>query len=172
MRSFEDLRGKKIATGRGSIDHQPVLAALKVDHDRRQARFSRTVDAKVASQGSVDAWSIWERYVSQEEVLFKSRRMISGEGLTPCLSFQVATANAIHDKRPEPDDLLCRPAKARNWAQDHADSYAGAWSRLMNSPVGVPLELAASHEDQDRAVDDTDEQKTIDLFAADSLVNG
>src|SRR5882724_8860059 len=29
IRSFEDLRGKKIATGRGSIGHQLILAALE-----------------------------------------------------------------------------------------------------------------------------------------------
>src|SRR5438128_11663255 len=29
VRSFEDLRGKKIATGRGSIGHQLILAALE-----------------------------------------------------------------------------------------------------------------------------------------------
>jgi sulfonate transport system substrate-binding protein len=62
--------------------------------------FLAPSDAKVAyTQGSVDAWSTWEPYVSQEEVLFQSRRVITAEGLTPGLGFQVATPNAIRDKR-------------------------------------------------------------------------
>jgi sulfonate transport system substrate-binding protein len=95
VKSFDDLRGKKIATGRGSIGHQFVLAALESKGwtlGDVQVVFLAPSDAKIAySQGSVDAGSTWEPYVSQEEVLFKSRRVLTGEGLTPGLSFQVAT---------------------------------------------------------------------------------
>ena len=87
IKSFDDLRGKKIATGRGSIGHQLVLAALEMKGWTTgdvQIVFLAPSDAKVAyTQGSVDAWSTWEPYVSQEEVLFQSRRVITAEGLTP-----------------------------------------------------------------------------------------
>ena len=77
IKSFDDLRGKKIATGRGSIGHQLILAALEAKGwttSDVQIVFLAPSDAKVAyTQGSVDAWSTWEPYVSQEEVLFKSR---------------------------------------------------------------------------------------------------
>src|SRR5207253_6501007 len=103
IKSFDDLRGKKIATGRGSIGHQLILAALEArgwTADDVKIVFLAPSDAKVAySQGSVDAWSTWEPYVSQEEVLFKSRRVITGEGLTPGLGFQIATPAAIREKR-------------------------------------------------------------------------
>ena len=57
-----------------------------------QIVFLAPSDAKVAyTQGSVDAWSTWEPYVSQEEVLFQSRRVITAEGITPGIGFQVAT---------------------------------------------------------------------------------
>ncbi len=66
-----------------------------------QIAFLAPSDAKVAyTQGSVDAWSTWEPYVSQEEVLFKSRRVITAEGLTPGLGFQVA--------RPRPFETSAR----------------------------------------------------------------
>jgi sulfonate transport system substrate-binding protein len=78
IRSFEELRGKKIATGRGSIGHQLILAALEAKGwtlNDVQIVFLAPSDAKIAySQGSVDAWSTWEPYVSQEEVLFGSRQ--------------------------------------------------------------------------------------------------
>ena len=66
-----------------------------------QIVFLAPSDAKVAyTQGSVDAWSTWEPYVSQEEVLFQSRRVITAEGITPGIGFQVASPNAIRHKRP------------------------------------------------------------------------
>src|SRR5438067_1312411 len=143
IKSFDDLRGKKIATGRGSIGHQLILAAIEArgwKPDDVQIAFLAPSDAKVAyTQGSVDAWSTWEPYVSQEEVMFKSRRVITGEGLTPGLGFQVATPNAIRDKRPELEDFVRRLAAARAWSAGNVGSYAATWGKLMNIPTSVPL---------------------------------
>jgi sulfonate transport system substrate-binding protein len=142
IHSFEDLRGKKIATGRGSIGHQLILAALESkgwSAGDVQIVFLAPSDAKVAyTQGSVDAWSTWEPYVSQEEVLFQSRRVITGEGLTPGIAFQVASSDAIRDKRPQLEDFLRRLTAARAWSLTHVDAYAESWGRLMNIPPAVP----------------------------------
>jgi len=143
IQGFEDLRGKKIATGRGSIGHQLILAALESrgwSPSDVQIVFLAPSDAKVAyTQGSVDAWSTWEPYVSQEEVLFQSRRVITAEGLTPGLGFQVASPNAIRDKRPELEDFLRRLTAARAWSQTNVGVYAETWGRLMSIPPAVPL---------------------------------
>ena len=134
VKSFDDLRGKKIATGRGSIGHQLILAALESRGwqagDVRIVFFAPS-DAKVAySQGSVDAWSTWEPYVSQEEVLFKSRRVITAAGITPGIGFQVATPAAIRDKRPELEDFVRRlAARGRGrWVTSQAMPRHGASS--------------------------------------------
>ena len=120
IQSFEDLRGKKIATGRGSIGHQLILAALESKgwtSNDVQIVFLAPSDAKMAySQGSVDAWSTWEPYVSQEEVLFGSRRVMTAEGMTPGIGFQVASPHAIRDKRPQLQDFVRRLTAARAWS--------------------------------------------------------
>ena len=177
IRSFDDLRGKKIATGRGSIGHQLILAALESKGwtaNDVQIVFLAPSDAKVAySQGSVDAWSTWEPYVSQEEVLFKSRRIITGEGLTPGISFQVATPSAIRDKRPELEDFLRRLTAARAWSQDHVDGYAETWGKLMNIPAAVPLNWLRRAKIRIAPIDDgvvADEQTTIDLYLRAGLI--
>ena len=134
VKSFDDLRGKKIATGRGSIGHQLILAALESrgwQANDVQIVFLAPSDAKVAySQGSVDAWSTWEPYVSQEEVLFKSRRVITAAGITPGIGFQVATPAAIRDKRPELEDFVRRlAARGRGrWVTSQAMPRHGASS--------------------------------------------
>src|SRR5712664_2838763 len=143
VHGFEDLKGKKIATGRGSIGHQLLLAALESkgwSTGEVQIVFLAPSDAKVAyTQGSVDAWSTWEPYVSQEEVLFGSRRVITAEGLTPGLGFQVARPDAIRGKRAELDDFISRLAKARAWSQVNVKSYAETWGKLMGIPPEVAL---------------------------------
>ena len=177
IRSFDDLKGKKIATGRGSIGHQLVLAALESkgwSPSDVQIVFLAPSDAKVAyTQGSVDAWSTWEPYVSQEEVLFQSRRVITAEGLTPGIGFQVASPNAIRDKRPELQDFLRRLTAARAWSLSNVSAYAETWGRLMNIPAAVPLNWLSRAKIRIAPIDDgvvADEQKTIDLYFRSGLI--
>jgi sulfonate transport system substrate-binding protein len=177
IRDFEDLRGKKIATGRGSIGHQLILAALEArgwSTSDVQIVFLAPSDAKVAyTQGSVDAWSTWEPYVSQEEVLFQSRRVITAEGITPGLGFQVATPNAIRDKRPELEDFVRRLTAARAWSQTNVSAYAETWGRLMSIPPVVPLNWLSRAKIRVAPIDDgvvADEQQTIDLYFRSGLI--
>jgi sulfonate transport system substrate-binding protein len=177
IKSFDDLKGKKIATGRGSIGHQLILAALEKKGwttSDVQIVFLAPSDAKVAyTRGSVDAWSTWEPYVSQEEVLFQSRVLLNAEGLTSGLSFVVATPNAIRDKHAELEDYLRRLTTARAWALKNADTYAQTWGKLMNVAPSVPLNWLNRAQVRIAPVDDgvvADEQKTIDLYLRSGLI--
>ncbi len=177
IRSFDDLKGKKIATGRGSIGHQLVLAALESrgwSPADVQIVFLAPSDAKVAyTQGSVDAWSTWEPYVSQEEVLFQSRRLITAEGLASGLSFQVASPDVIRDKRPELEDFVRRLTAARAWSLNNVGVYATTWGKLMNIPPAVPLNWFTRAKIRIAPIDDevvAEEQKTIDLYLRSGLI--
>jgi sulfonate transport system substrate-binding protein len=177
VQNFDDLRGKKIATGRGSIGHQLILAALESKGWKAsdvQIVFLAPSDAKVAyTQGSVDAWSTWEPYVSQEEVLFKSRRVITAEGITPGIGFQVASLDAIRNKHPELEDFVRRLAAARAWSLGNVNSYAETWGKLMNIPTAVSLNWLTRAKIRVAPVDDAvvaDEQKTIDLYFRSGLI--
>src|SRR5258708_20840399 len=140
-----------------------------------QIVFLAPSDAKVAyTQGSVDAWSTWEPYVSQEEVLFQSRRVITAEGLTPGIGFQVASPNAIRDKRPELEDFLRRLTAARAWSLTNVGAYAETWGKLMSIPPAVPLNWLSRAKIRIAPIDDgvvADEQKTIDLYFRSGLIN-
>jgi sulfonate transport system substrate-binding protein len=177
VQNFDDLRGKKIATGRGSIGHQLILAALESKGWKAsdvQIVFLAPSDAKVAyTQGSVDAWSTWEPYVSQEEVLFKSRRVITAEGITPGIGFQVASLDAIRNKHPELQDFVRRLAAARAWSLGNVNSYAATWGKLMNIPTAVSLNWLTRAKIKIAPIDDgvvADEQKTIDLYFRSGLI--
>ena len=177
IHDFDGLKGKKIATGRGSIGHQLILAALESrgwSAGDVQIVFLAPSDAKVAyTQGSVDAWATWEPYVSQEEVLFQSRRLVTAEGLTSGISFEVASPNAIRDKRPELEDFLRRLTAARLWSLTNVSAYAETWGKLMNIPPAVPLNWLPRAKIQIAQIDDgvvADEQKTIDLYVRAGLI--
>ena len=173
----EDLKGKRISTGKGSIGHQLVLAFIEKQgwpQDAVRLTFLPPSDAKVAyTTGAVDAWSTWEPYVAQEEILAGSRRVVSGVGLTPGLSFQVARDDAIAGKRAELADFLRRLAKARAWSLTHVDEYATTWANLFSLDVAIPKRWLNRARIRLAPIDATtvaDEQTTIDLYARNGLI--
>ncbi|MBO1073346.1 ABC transporter substrate-binding protein [Roseomonas marmotae] len=177
IQSLADLKGKRIATGRGSIGHQLVLAALEnagLPAESVQLTFLLPADAKAAfSRGSVDAWSTWEPYVAQEEVLSGARRVVDGNGITPGLSFLVARESAIASRRPELADFVRRLAVARAWANENIPGYARSWSQLMNIPEPVAELWFRRARTRVVPIDDSvvaDEQKNIDLYTRARLV--
>ncbi|MCJ2056081.1 ABC transporter substrate-binding protein [Methylobacterium sp. J-048] len=141
IRSAADLKGKRLAGTRGGwgqflIDATLETAGIKLD----DATFAplNPVDAKVALvAGSVDAWAVWEPYVSFAALKDKARVIADGEGLTPTITFIVASESAIATKRAAVQDLLERLNKARLWSLDHLDTYAKSTAALTRLPEDV-----------------------------------
>jgi sulfonate transport system substrate-binding protein len=133
------LKGKRIATGRGSIGHFVVLAALQsagLKPEDVTWRFLTQSDAKTALMtGSVDAWATWEPYTAVEEVTDHLKLAVSGQGLWSGLSYQAATATAIRDKHAALSDLLQRLYRAQLWALEHEDEYAKQQAQVTGMPA-------------------------------------
>jgi len=175
--SLADLRGKRIATGRGSVGHFLVLAALRranIPIDAVNLTFLLPADAKAAlTSGAVDAWTTWEPYTSQVEVMDGGRQIINGNGLAPGQGFQIASLAAIAEKRDQLADFLTRLTIARRWANAHVDQYAAIWAKLMSFPVSVPQHWFARTSEELALIDDRairDEQTVIDLYATAGLL--
>ena len=171
-RTLDDLRGKRIATGRGSVGHFLVLLALRrqgLPDNAVNLTFMLPADAKAALlSGAVDAWSTWEPYTSQLEVIDGARQILNGEGLTPGQGFQIATETAIRTKRDQLADFVTRLTVARVWANAHRDQYAEIWATLMGFPVSVPRNWFARTKESVVPIDARaiqDEQRVIDLYA-------
>ncbi len=177
VQSLADLKGKRIATGRGSIGHQLVLAALedaKLPLESVQLVFLQPADAKAAySSGAVDAWATWEPYTAQEEVLSGARRIVNGNRITPGLSFQATRTGAIDARRPDLTEFVRRLAVARRWANANVAGYAKTWSTLMTIPEPVAQLWFERARTAVIPLDDTvarDEQGNIDLYTRARLV--
>lgn len=172
LRSFADLKGKRVATGRGSIGHFLVLAALRKEglpNDAVVWSFMLPADAKAALlSGAVDAWSTWEPYTSQLEVMDAARQIVNGEHLTPGQGFQIASETAIATKADQLSDFIARLSAARVWANAHPGEYAEFWAKLMGFPVEVPRHWFARTMEVLVPIDARairDEQVVIDVYA-------
>ncbi|HEY8613904.1 MAG TPA: ABC transporter substrate-binding protein [Roseomonas sp.] len=138
FRSLADLRGKRVAGNRGGWGQFLVRAALKregLEPGAVEHVFLGPAEAALAFRsGSVDAWAIWEPYVSIEVERFGARVLLDGTGLTPTISFLAAHENALRNRRPQLTELMRRQHAGWSWAEAHIPEYAATNARLTRLP--------------------------------------
>lgn len=160
-----DLRGKKIATGRGSIGHYLLLRVLGnagLKPADVEVVFLGPGDAKAAfSSGAIDGWVIWGPYIPLA-LASGARVLASGEGLISGYGYEAATETAIAAKRPQITDFLHRLAAARRWAVVHPQEYAAALAK----ETGLDLTAALYTVQRYRALPAPTNQAVIDEAAA------
>ncbi|HEX7819075.1 MAG TPA: ABC transporter substrate-binding protein [Sphingobium sp.] len=145
VQSLTDLKGKRIATTRGSIGHYLILRALaaeKLPPDYVRITYLSPSDAKAALQsGAVDAWSVWVPYITL--ALSEGYRvLVDGKSLLAGAGFDVASDAAIAGKRELLKDFVAREAAALEWAKAHVDDYAKVLSRETGLPFGIAREMS------------------------------
>ncbi|XUW87192.1 ABC transporter substrate-binding protein [Burkholderia sp. M6-3] len=172
-----NLKGKRLATTRGSIGHYLALAALKkanVSASDVTFVFLAPADAKAAlASGSVDAWSVWDPYTALGESRDHDRIIANGVGLSEGLSYQVATETAIAAKRAQLADFLRRVATGQRWALTHPDEVAAMQSRVTGLPTDVLKTVYQRGQVHPVAIDDSvvaAQQRTADTYEAASVI--
>ena len=158
IKSAADLKGKRLAGTRGGWGQFLINATLEKAGSRiEDATFAPLgpVDAKIALlAGSIDAWAVWEPYISYATLKDKARVVADGEGLTPTITFIVASDNAIATKRAAVQDLVQRLNKARLWSLDHLAEYAGSTAELTKLPEDVLLAAYTAQKTSPSAIDE------------------
>lgn len=177
LKAAADLKGKSVATNRGSIGHFVTLKALEsvgLNVNDIQLRFLPPADAKLAlTQGSVDAWATWEPYTALAETGGHARVLVNGRGLWSGLSYLAATDSALRDKREVLKDFKARVERAQIWSYKHGSDYGTALAKI----IGIPVEAAKlQFERRDTKWLDLDaqviaeQQRTADFYLNEGLI--
>lgn len=168
-----DLRGKKIATGRGSIGHYLLLRLLEEVNLKPtdvQIVFLNPGDAKAAfTSGAIDAWVTWGSYVALAKLHDDATVLADGEGRLSGYGFEAASEAAIAGKRPQVEDFLRRLAKARRWAGEHPEAYAAALSKETGLQPDVALYTVQNYRIAPTQIDDNavaEAKAVLDRFQA------
>jgi sulfonate transport system substrate-binding protein len=139
VQSFADLKGKKIAIAQGSSANGYILQVLRRFHltpDDVHLVYLAPADALAAfSSGQVDAWAVWQPFVSQA-VSGGARVLMSGPPDEAGSSFEIASSKALEDsaRRKALSDFIVRLQKAYAWAAANPDKWAAAWSKESQLP--------------------------------------
>jgi sulfonate transport system substrate-binding protein len=177
VRTFADLEGRMIGTGKGSVGHFLVMAAREragLKASDINLAFLSPADAKAAFvSGAIDAWSTWGQYVYLAVVQDKARILLDGQGLMSGLSYQVATERAITEK----PDLLRSFAKrlqtALHWGLANIDAYAAAWAKETGMPYEISRETLVARGFTPAPIDArmiADQQHTVDVYVREGVL--
>ncbi|QMV65634.1 ABC transporter substrate-binding protein [Pseudomonas berkeleyensis] len=140
-KSIEDLKGKKVAYWPGAWSQQLTLRALEkagLPHDYVEFVKLMPIDAAAAfPRGSIDAFPVWEPYISQQTLFSGAKPLLTARDLMPGLSSIAANADSIEPKRAAIADFLGRLQKARAWVEANKETYADLWAKKANLDQSV-----------------------------------
>lgn len=179
LKSAADLKGKSIATGRGSIGHFLALKALQQAGVKAQAvtwRFLTPADARIAlASGAVDAWATWDPYTALAEVTHSGRVLLNGTGLSSGNSFLAATDIALNNqaKRAALQDYLHRLAAADRWANRHVEDYSATLAKIIGFPQAATQKAFSRRQSHWQGIDEAtvrQQQATADFYHQAGLI--
>jgi sulfonate transport system substrate-binding protein len=175
--NFADLKGKTIATAKGSVGHYLVVAArdkagLKPS-DITIAFLSPADAGSAFANNSVDAWATWSQYVYLALAHGDARILLDGKGLMSGLSYEVATTKAIAEKHDLIADFKRRLERALRWGLAHPDEYAAAWSKETGVPLDVSKQTLKARGFTPAPIDQTvidDQTRTVSLYVRERVL--
>jgi len=140
IKTLADLKGKRIAFGKGSSAHNLLVAAL----EKAGLTWSDITPAPLAPadataafvKGAVDAWSIWDPYLALAELKEKARVIVFDKDVHKPNAFYIAASDFV-EKYPS---LVARLnavfASEGRWADTHHEEVAKA----QTEATGVDIE--------------------------------
>jgi sulfonate transport system substrate-binding protein len=178
LKTVAQLKGKRIATNRGSIGHYLLIKALhEAGLQTSQVSVVNLFPADARSallNGEVDAWSTWDPYTSMAITQHEGRILRDSIGLLSSHLYFAATQQAVTDKRPQLEDFVKRVERAFLWVNHHHRAYAEAQSRVSGLPVEVHEESARGTQRSRVEISDEvirDLQKVADLYLQEGVLS-
>lgn len=139
VKSVADLKGKKVAFQKASIGHYLLVKALEaagLKLNDVESVFLPPPDANVAfSQGKIDAWFIWEPFVTRAEQKKVGRVLVDGEKLRDTGNFY-STSRQFFKAHPEVIKVFLEELqKAEIWSKEHRQEMA----ELISPGIGIDV---------------------------------
>ena len=177
IQTLADLKGKKLAFGRGSSAHNFALLVLEkagLSYSDIQPVYLGPADAGAAfSQGAIDAWSIWEPYTSLFNTRAGVRTLTTNREIGEQFSFIMGSGPFVRANPALTSRVISILGKTAETARNNHEAVAtllagttgiaqDVWTRALTSD---PFEVVPMTEDLARS-----QQKVADRFHAQGLV--
>jgi sulfonate transport system substrate-binding protein len=171
LQKVEELKGKKVALNKGSNVHYLLVKALEaagLKYSDIQTVYLPPADARAAfEKGSVDAWVIWEPYLTVAVRSLGARVLKSGEGLVANRQFYLVAKPFAAQYPDRVKAILAETEAVNKWTKTNFEEAAAVLSPqigidvptltevLKGRPYGVQQPLAADVVAYQQQVADT-----------------
>jgi sulfonate transport system substrate-binding protein len=146
IKTVADLRGKKVALNKGSNVHYLLVRGLKqagLEYADIRPVYLAPADARAAfTQGSVDAWVIWDPFLAAIERQAGARVIADGRGLVDNTQFYLASRRFAAAQPQLVRAVLQDLAQADAWAKSDPAAVARQLAPLVGLDASI-VELAA-----------------------------
>jgi sulfonate transport system substrate-binding protein len=148
IKTVKDLAGKKVAVGKGTSAHGMFVNALErngLSTDDLEVAFLLPPDGLAAfSSGAVDAWVVWDPFVTQAVQEEGAVEIASGAPDEHGVQFEIASSASLEDetKRAAIADWVYRLGKGFDWAVANPDEWGDAWAEESGLPASVTRQVA------------------------------
>jgi sulfonate transport system substrate-binding protein len=141
MRSVADLKGKKVALNKGSNVHYLLLKAVEqagLKYQDIHPVYLPPADARAAFQGgSVDAWAIWDPYLTAAQSATGARILVDGTNLVANREFFLGAKKFV-EAHPEVIEVLHQAVeKASQWSTEKPQEVA----EFLSPQVGIEAKI-------------------------------
>jgi len=150
VKNFTDLKGKKVAFQKASIGHYLFVKAIEKEGLKLndiESVFLPPPDANVAfSQGKVDAWFIWEPFVTRAVQKNVGRVLLDGGELRDTRNFY-STNRQFYKAHPEAIKIFLEELqKAENWAKNNPQEMAQMLAPVTQLDAPTLAEMHKKYE--------------------------
>ncbi|TQF73689.1 ABC transporter substrate-binding protein [Rhodococcus spelaei] len=168
IKSVADLKGKRVATFKGSSAHANLLLQLKkagLSRGDVETVFISPADGYTAlTKGDVDAWATWDPYTAIAEKESGARAIATADQAANGYNFWAASTGALADagKSAAIADFFQRYAAATAWSQNNLDEWSTkyaeltsispdasrtTWTRSIKQPIALTDQVVASEQE-------------------------
>ncbi len=163
VKTVADLKGKKVATAKGSNAHYFLIQALAkagLTLNDVEVAYLAPADARAAlERGDVEAWSIWDYFYAAAEVQLGTRTLTNGEGIVNNYAFYTSRRDFV-EKYPELIEIVLEEVrKTDTWVKNNPAEAA----EKLAVHVGVDAKIL---EKALRRSNYGPEHLTVDVIAA------
>ncbi|MBF5009050.1 aliphatic sulfonate ABC transporter substrate-binding protein [Burkholderia pseudomultivorans] len=138
VRTFADLRGKRIALTKGSNTHfllVKLLQAAKLDRADVTPVWLSPFDARAAFENrSVDAWIIWDPFLAAVQQSFDARIVADGTGLVENRGYYFASRAYAQRNADVLNVAVAELAAVQRWLDANRAQGVAEFSKLWGIP--------------------------------------
>jgi len=139
LQTLHDLKGKKVAFGRGSSAHNLTIAALEkggLSYADIQPTYLGPADAGAAfERGAIDAWTIWDPYYALFETRPGVRVLAKWTEITEQNSFFMGGRAYVEANTQIAAKVVAEFARIAAWAREHRPELADALAKETGMPL-------------------------------------